>query len=93
MEGVEPPAWQTLIEAGLLMDMSGESFVDNYDPTAIADGGSFDGGVYALPLGRVSYSGMFVNLDLLGEVGVDVPTTWDELVARVTPSRPRGTSA
>jgi raffinose/stachyose/melibiose transport system substrate-binding protein len=81
MEGVEPPAWQTLIEAGLLMDLSGESFVDNYDPTAIADGGSFDGGVYALPLGRVSYSGMFVNLDLLGEVGVDVPTTWDELVA------------
>jgi len=81
MEGVEPPAWQTLIEAGLLMDMSGESFVGNYDPTAIADGGSFDGGVYALPLGRVSYSGMFVNLDLLADVGVEVPTTWDELVA------------
>ena len=80
MEGVDPPAWQTLIDAGLLMDLSGESFVDNYDPTAIADGGSFDGGVYALPLGRVSYSGMFVNLDLLAEVGVEVPTTWDELV-------------
>jgi raffinose/stachyose/melibiose transport system substrate-binding protein len=81
MEGVDPPAWQTLIDAGLLMDMSGESFVDNYDPTAIADGGSFDGGVYALPLGRVSYSGMFANLDLLADAGVEVPTTWDELVA------------
>jgi raffinose/stachyose/melibiose transport system substrate-binding protein len=81
MEGVEPPAWQTLIDAGLLMDLSGESFVENYDATAIADGGSFGDGVYALPLGRVSYSGMFVNLDLLAEVGVEVPTTWDELVA------------
>lgn len=81
MEGVDPPAWQTLIDAGLLMDLSGESFVANYDATAIADGGSFGDGVYALPLGRVSYSGMFVNLDLLSEVGVDVPTTWDELVA------------
>jgi raffinose/stachyose/melibiose transport system substrate-binding protein len=81
MSGVEPPAWQTLIDAGLLMDLSDQPFVQNYDATAISDGGSFNGSVYGLPLGRVSYSGMFVNLDLLGEVGVDVPTTWDELVA------------
>ena len=81
MTGVEPPAWQTLIEGGLLMDLTDQPFVANYDPTAIADGGSFDGKVYGLPLGRVSYSGMFVNLDLLAEVGVEVPTTWDELVA------------
>lgn len=81
MEGAEAPAWQTLIEAGLLLDLSDASFVQNYDATAIADGGSFDGGVYALPLGRVSYSGMFVNLDLLADAGVEVPTTWDELVA------------
>jgi raffinose/stachyose/melibiose transport system substrate-binding protein len=81
MTGVDPPAWQTLIDAGLLMDLSDQPFVKNYDPTAIADGGSFNGKVYALPLGRVSYSGMFVNLDLLAEVGVEVPTTWSELVA------------
>jgi raffinose/stachyose/melibiose transport system substrate-binding protein len=81
MEGVDPPAWQTLIDAGQLMDLTDQTFVKNYDPTAIADGGSFDGKVYALPLGRVSYSGMFANLDLLEKVGVEVPTTWDELVA------------
>jgi raffinose/stachyose/melibiose transport system substrate-binding protein len=63
------------------MDLTGKPFVDNYDPTAIADGGSYEDKVYALPLGRVSYSGMFVNLDLLADVGVEVPTTWDELVA------------
>lgn len=81
MKGVEPPAWQTLIDAGLLMDLSGQPFLKNYDPKAIADGGSFEGKPYALPLGRVSYSGMFVNLDLLAKVGAKVPTTWDELVA------------
>ncbi len=80
MTNVEPPYWQQLIEAGLLMDLSGQPFVDNYDDAAIAEGGSFDGGVYSLNLGRVSYSGMFVNHDLLAEVGVEVPTTWDELV-------------
>ena len=81
MTNVDPPYWQQLIEAGLLMDLSGESFVDNYDDAAISEGGSFDGGVYSLNVGRVSYSGMFVNLDLLDEVGVAVPTTWSELVA------------
>jgi raffinose/stachyose/melibiose transport system substrate-binding protein len=42
MEDVEPPAWQTLIEAGLLMDLTDQAFVENYDPTALADGGSFE---------------------------------------------------
>lgn len=81
MDGVEPPAWQTLIEAGLLMDLTDEAFVQNYDEAAITEGGSYDGRVYSVNLGRVSYSGMFVNQDLLTEVGVAIPTTWDELVA------------
>jgi raffinose/stachyose/melibiose transport system substrate-binding protein len=81
MTDAEAPYWQQLIDAGLLMDLSGQPFVDNYDDAAIAEGGSYNGSVYSLNLGRVSYSGMFVNHDLLGEVGVDVPTTWGELVA------------
>ena len=81
MEGVEKPAWQTLIEAGLIMDLTDEAFVKNYDPLALEEGGSVDGRVYAVPLGRVTYSGMFVNNDLLAEAGVDLPTTWTELVA------------
>jgi raffinose/stachyose/melibiose transport system substrate-binding protein len=81
MTDVDPPYWQQLIEAGLLMDLSDQDFVANYDDAAISEGGSFDGSVYSLNLGRVSYSGMFVNHDLLEEVGVEVPTTWGELVA------------
>jgi raffinose/stachyose/melibiose transport system substrate-binding protein len=81
MTDVDKPGWQQLIEAGLLMDLTDAPFVANYDTTAVTDGGSFDGRVYGIPTGSVTYSGMFVNLDLLGEVGVDVPTTWDELVA------------
>lgn len=81
MSDVDPPAWQTLIEAGLLMDITDQPFVANYDEATIADAGSYNGKVYSINLGRVSYSGMFVNKDLLGTVGVDVPTTWTELVA------------
>ncbi|MDE0066636.1 MAG: extracellular solute-binding protein [Acidimicrobiaceae bacterium] len=80
MTAVTPPNWQTLIEAGLLMDLTGQPFVDLYDEPTIQDAGSFNGKVYAINLGRVSYSGMFLNLDLFDAEGVDVPTTWSELV-------------
>lgn len=81
MSDVTPPAWQTLVEAGLLLDITDEAFVGNYDEASIQDAGSFDGRVYSVNLGRVSYSGMFVNNDLLAEVGVALPTTWSELVS------------
>ncbi len=80
MSDVTPPNWQTLIEAGLLLDITDQPFVANYDEATIRDAGSYNGRVYSVNLGRVSYSGMFVNKTLLTEVGVGVPTTWTELV-------------
>ena len=76
-----PPNWQTLIEAGCCSTSPTSRSSPTTTSAAIADAGSWDGRVYSVNLGRVSYSGMFVNLDLLAEVGVDVPTTWNELVA------------
>lgn len=80
MTDVTPPSWQTLIEAGLLLDITDQPFIEFYDEPTIRDAGSYNGKVYSINLGRVSYSGMFVNKDLLAENGLDVPTTWDELV-------------
>jgi len=77
----EKPVWQQLIEAGLLMDLTDEPFVANFDEIAIRDAGTFNDRVYALPMGRVTYSGMFVNNDLLAEVGVAIPATWSDLVS------------
>ncbi len=81
MTDVTPPSWQALIEAGLLMDLTDQPFVQNYDPQAIADSGTYDGRVYEINLGRVIYSGIFYNKDLFAANNVEVPTTWDELVA------------
>ena len=81
MTDVDAPNWQQFIQAGLLMDLTGQPFVDNYDEATITDAGSFDGKVYSVNLGRVSYSGMFVNNDLLAANNVEMPTTWSELVA------------
>mgnify|MGYP001814476843 CR=1 FL=1 len=81
MEGTIPPGWQTLIEGGLLMDITDQPFVDNYDPVSIAEAGSFDDRVYAVNLGRIAFSGIFVNDDMLADNGLETPTTWSELVA------------
>ena len=79
MTNADPPAWQQLIDAGLIKDLTGETFLGNYDQSAI-DSSSYNGGVYAVALGRTTTSGMFVNDDLLAEVGLSTPTTFDELV-------------
>lgn len=80
MKNVTPPNWQTLIEAGLLMDLSDQPFVKNYDASAIKDAGTYKGKVYEINLGRVSYSGIYYNQDLFAKNNVKIPTTWSELV-------------
>jgi raffinose/stachyose/melibiose transport system substrate-binding protein len=80
MNNVDPPNWQTLIEAGYLMDLTGQPFLDNYYDSANQDAGSYDGKVYQINLGTVCYSGIYYNKDLFVEYGVEVPTTWDQLV-------------
>jgi raffinose/stachyose/melibiose transport system substrate-binding protein len=81
MKKVDAPNWQQLIDAGLLMDLSGQAFVKNYDDATIKDAGSYNGKVYEINLGRVSYSGIYYNKDLFTANNVKVPTTWPELVA------------
>ena len=81
MKNVTPPNWQSLIDAGLLMDLTDQPFVKNYDASAIKDAGTYNGKVYETNLGRVSYSGIYYNKDLFTANNVKVPTTWDELVA------------
>jgi raffinose/stachyose/melibiose transport system substrate-binding protein len=81
MEGTDPPGWQSLIDAGLLKDLTDESFVANYDPVSVADAGTYNDRVYQINLGRVGFSGVYYNRDLLAENGIEAPTTWSELVA------------
>lgn len=81
MKDVTPPNWQALIDAGLLMDLTGQPFLANYAESAIKDAGTYNDKVYAINLGRVVYSGVFYNKDLFTANNVAVPTTWSELVA------------
>jgi raffinose/stachyose/melibiose transport system substrate-binding protein len=81
MSGATPPNWQVMIESGLLLDLTDQPFLANYDPVSIQDSGMYNDTVYAINLGRVVYSGIYYNKDMFTEFGVEIPTTWDELVA------------
>lgn len=81
MKNVTPPNWQSLIDAGLLMDLTDQAFVKNYDPSANKDACTYQDKSYCINLGRVSYSGIYYNKDLFEANNVKVPTTWSELVA------------
>ena len=81
MSDITAPTWQQLIEANLIMDLTDEPFIQNFDEATVADAVSFEGSVYGINMGRNAFSGMFTNLDLLAELGVDEPTTWSELVS------------
>jgi len=80
MKNVDSPNWQQLADAGLLMDLTGQPFLSNYDASAITDAGTYNGKVYEINLGRVSYSGIYYNKDMFTANNVAVPTTWGELV-------------
>ncbi len=81
MTNVTPPNWQASIEAGLLMDLTDQPFLANYDPIALTDSGTYDSKVYSVNLGRVIYSGIYYNKNLFAANSVEIPTTWSELVA------------
>lgn len=91
MKKVDAPNWQQLIDAGLLMDITDQPFIKNYDEAAIKDAGSYNGKVYEINLGRVSYSGIYYNKDMFAAKNVKVPTTWAELVTACETFKAAGT--
>lgn len=93
MKGADKPNWQALIEAGLLMDLSGQAFLKNYDAPTVKDAGSFNGKVYEVNTGRYAFTGVFYNKDLFAKFKIKVPTTWKEFVAACETCKKNGVPA
>jgi len=72
-----------LAQAGVFYDFSDEPVLDTINPAVqdiLADLGNKDGEVNSL--GYVNNAdGIIYNADIFAEQGIDVPTTWDELIA------------
>ena len=83
-KGLDKPPFEKYIDNGDFLDLTNEAFVKNYDPNAVKDSSSFNGKVYALPMSRTSYNGVFYNKDIFEANGLKVPQTWDEFMTICT---------
>lgn len=68
-----------LAKANHLLDLSDKEFVGKYTDSGLIPYTS-EGNVYATPL-QSWFEGIFYNKDIFKENNVEVPNTWDELIA------------
>jgi branched-chain amino acid transport system substrate-binding protein len=68
-----------LFEAGYLEILDFPSLTANFDSQMLVPWMSDDGEKYGVPFNAVSH-GIYYNVDILGELNLEVPTTWEELI-------------
>ena len=80
-KGLDKPPFQQYVENGDFLDLTNETFIKNYDQNAIKDSSTFNDKVYAIPVSRVSYNGVFYNKTIFEQNNLKVPQTWDEFMS------------
>ena len=78
--GAQKPVWQQQIEGGNYVDLTGQSFLSNFSPTAITNTSTYNGKVYSVPSGTAPFTGVFYSKSLFQKYHLQVPTTWSELL-------------
>ncbi|MCC3372404.1 ABC transporter substrate-binding protein [Cohnella sp. REN36] len=89
-KGAEAPTWKQWIDAGLIADLSGQEFVKNYNPADVANSTTYNGKVYGINMGKVSFTGLFYNKKIFTDNNLKVPTTWDEFTKVVDALKAKG---
>lgn len=79
-KGAADPLWKQWIDGGLVADLSGQDFLKNWDANAIKNAVTYNGKVYGLPSGSVSFTGLYYNKDIFDKYNLKEPTTWTELL-------------
>src|SRR4051812_2830637 len=69
-----------LADAGGDLDLPDEPFMKMYNPTVL-EKITYKGKNYTVPTGLSYYSGMFYNKKIFEQNGIQVPTTWSELIS------------
>lgn len=71
---------QPTVAAGSLVALDDEIDFSEWDPNLMATAlGAEDGKIYAVPLARQMWQ-MYYNVAVFEELGLEVPTTWDEFI-------------
>jgi glucose/mannose transport system substrate-binding protein len=75
---------EELIEAGLLLDLTDVAEANNWrevvNPPSLLDACTYEGRIYCAPINIHSWQWMWLNNGVYEELGLPVPTNWDEFV-------------
>jgi raffinose/stachyose/melibiose transport system substrate-binding protein len=63
-----------------VLNLEGEEFLGSLSQTFI-DAVSTDNGVYGVPMGTAMGGGVLYNIGIYEELGLEIPTTWDEFMS------------
>ena len=83
---------QALSPDDTLVNLSDEAYVDKFDETFV-ESVSTDDGVYGVPMGQSMAGAVIYNKDIYAELGLEIPTTWDEFIANSEAIKAAGTAA
>lgn len=75
-----PSFLDEVVAAGTLEPLNADDYADYGFTEGSLDGVTYDGQIYGLPR-NTDVLGFYYNKDMFAQYGVEVPTTWDELLA------------
>ena len=83
---------QALSPDETLVNLGDEDYVDKFDETFV-ESVSTDNGMYGVPMGQSMAGAVLYNKDIYAELGLEIPTTWDEFIANSEAIKAAGTAA
>jgi raffinose/stachyose/melibiose transport system substrate-binding protein len=75
-----------------LVNLADEAYVDKFDENFIASV-STENGVYGVPMGQSMAGAVLYNKDIYADLGLEIPTTWDEFIANSEAIKEAGVAA
>ncbi len=78
--GKKASTYTQLVMDGYIMDLTGQDFINNWDPAAVEQSMTSNGKVVAVPSGRTAYNGIFYSKAIFAQYNLTEPKTWDEFI-------------
>jgi raffinose/stachyose/melibiose transport system substrate-binding protein len=75
-----------------LVNLADQEYVDKFDENFVASV-STENGVYGVPMGQSMAGAVLYNKDIYAELGLEIPTTWDEFIANSEAIKAAGVAA
>ncbi|HTH07433.1 MAG TPA: extracellular solute-binding protein, partial [Ilumatobacteraceae bacterium] len=83
---------QALSPDDTLVNLADEAYVDKFDDNFVQSV-STDNGLYGVPMGQSMAGAVLYNKDIYEQLGLEIPTTWDEFIANSEAIKEAGVAA